>query len=169
MVGKDQILQQLEEEFSIWQNLLNNLTEKQKTSHPFDGLSIKDKVAHLWAWQQRTIERLEAALQEREPEFPEWPAGLDPESEEDLFQVNNWIFESLGYKPWSKIYTDWKSSFNHVIELAKQIPENDLLDPEKYPWLDGYPLVAVLTGTWEHHHIDHFDQIQEWVQKNTGK
>jgi hypothetical protein len=38
-------------------------------------------VIHLWAWQQRTIARMEAALADREPSFPQWSVDLDPDAE----------------------------------------------------------------------------------------
>jgi hypothetical protein len=37
------------------------------------------------------------------------------------------------------------------LELAESIPEKDLLEIGKYPWLREYPLSAVLLGSYEHH------------------
>jgi len=72
----------LKEEFNRWEELLAGMSEEQiSASHLPSNLSIKDVIAHLRAWQQRSVARLEAALLNREPEFPNWPAELDPNSE----------------------------------------------------------------------------------------
>jgi hypothetical protein len=82
MSDKQHIPTMLREEFQRWEELLASLSEEQITAPqlPADW-SIKDVIAHLMAWQQRSIARLEAALLNRAPELPKWPAELDPEPE----------------------------------------------------------------------------------------
>ena len=80
MKMKQHILAALSEEFNAWEELLTSMSEEQITTPPLPSdLSIKDVIAHLWVWQQRSVARLEAALLDREPEFPGWPAELDPD------------------------------------------------------------------------------------------
>jgi len=75
MSEKQQILAALREEFERWEALLAGLSEAQITAPQLDdGWSIKDVIAHLRAWQQRSIARVEAALSDREPDYPDWPA-----------------------------------------------------------------------------------------------
>ena len=82
MNDKAQIITALKEEFNRWEGLLAGISEDQITApHLPSILSIKDVIAHLRAWQLVSIARLEAALINREPEFPKWLAGLDPEAE----------------------------------------------------------------------------------------
>ena len=70
----------LNEEFNRWEHLLAGMSEEQITAPQLPAnLSIKDVIAHLRAWQQRSIARLEAALLDREPEFPRWPEELVPD------------------------------------------------------------------------------------------
>lgn len=164
MGEKEQILQLLEEEYQTWVNLLDNLTEEKITSIQFDGMSIKDKLSHLWAWQQRSIARLKAALYNQKPVFPVWSEGLNAESEEDLDKVNGWIFDTLRDKPWRDVYADWKTGFQQLIALGKQIAEKDLMEIGKYAWLEDHSLCEVLSGSWEHHHVDHLEQLREWVK-----
>jgi hypothetical protein len=56
-------------------------------------------MAHLMAWQQRSLARLEAALQNRQPQFPGWSETLDPESDADLDQVNAGFLKQIGIEP----------------------------------------------------------------------
>jgi hypothetical protein len=167
MDDKAQIIALVKEEFKRWEELLSGLSEQQINTPPDPcELSIKDVVVHLWAWQQRSNARLEAALQRKEPEFPKWPPEFDPEAEGEPDQLNAWIHETYREKPWSSVYRDWKDGFHRLIELGEAIPEKDLLDPERYPLLEGYRLSDVLLGSYEHHHIDHFEHLLTWLRQH---
>ncbi len=160
---KPQILNMLREELDRWEELLAGLSEEYITNPQLpSGLSIKDVITHLWAWQARSIARLEAAVEGREPRYPEWPAELDPETE-DVDKLNDWIFETYRDKPWPEVYRNWKDGFQRFLELGQAIPEDDLFDTEKYDWLDGYSLADVLLGSYEHHHDEHLETLQAWL------
>ena len=74
---KDHILRALREQFNHWEELLLSMSEEQiSAAHFDDDWSIKDVIAHLWAWQQISIARIEAAMHNREPELPKWIAEL---------------------------------------------------------------------------------------------
>ena len=90
MNDKAQIITALRKEFNRWEDLLAGISEEQITApHLPSNRSIKDVIAHLRAWQQVSIARLEAALLNREPEFPKWLAGLHPESEDNRDKYND--------------------------------------------------------------------------------
>jgi hypothetical protein len=114
-------------------------------------MSIKDIVAHLTTWQQINVARFEAARNNKEPEYPKWPPELDLESDDDLDKINAWIYETCRKKTWSEVHQEWKDRFLRFLELAEAIPEKDLLEVGRYPWLKEYPLSAVLLGSHEHH------------------
>ena len=111
MNEKQQMLANLREQFEQWQAFLGELDEAQiaaaQEAHS-GGLSIKDEVAHLWAWQQISNARLAAALGEHEPRFPEWLRGLDPEAESSLETINGWIYELSRDKSWATVRRDWR-------------------------------------------------------------
>jgi len=163
-MDKKQLLTMLKNEFTLWEELLASLSEKQIIAPKLPSdLSIKDVIAHLWLWQQRSIERLEAALQNREPAFPGWPEGLDPESEDDVDRVNAWIHATCQDKPWPSVYRDWREGFLQFMELAEAIPEKDLLEAGKYPWMEGGALALVLWGAYDHHHEEHLEPLLAWL------
>lgn len=166
MNDKKQILTMLNEEFRCWEELLASLSEAQITApHLPANLSIKDVMGHLRAWQQVSIARLEAAQRNQEPLFPAWLEGLDPESEADRDQFNARIYESYHQQPWSRVYQAWRDGFLRFLKLGEAIPENELLDAEKYAWLKGYALIAVLQGSYEHHHVDHLEPLIAWLRQ----
>ncbi len=123
-------------------------------------------IAHLWVWQQRSIARMNAALHDREPEFPGWPETLDPESEDDLEQINAWIYETHREKPWSSVYRDWREGFLRFLDLGEAIPEKDLLDPGRYLWMKGLPLSIILQGSYDHHHEEHLEPLLAWLRQS---
>lgn len=166
MNDKKQIITMLKAEFNRWEELLAGMSEEQITApHLPSNLSIKDVIAHLRAWQQRSVARLEAALLNREPEFPRWPAELDPESE-DADRTNAWIYETYREQPWSSVHRDWREGFLRFLELGEAIPEKDLLAAGRYPWLEGRPLSFILLASYEHHHEDHLEPLLAWLRQH---
>jgi len=167
MNDKQQFLTTLRQEFNRWEELLASMSEEQIAApHLPSNLSIKDVIAHLRAWQQRSIARLEAALLNREPEFPGWPAGLDPESEDNLDHINAWIYETYREQPWPSVHQDWRAGFLRFLELGEAIPEKDLLDAGRYPWMEGQPLSLILSSSYEHHHEEHLEPLLAWLRQH---
>ena len=166
MNDKQQILAALRGEFDRWEELLTGMSEEQITApyaaHKPYNLSLKDVIAHLRAWQQRSVARLEAALLDKQPVFPRWPAEFDPDSEADVELINAWIYANSRDQPWSSVYRDWRAGFLRLLELGEAIPEKDLLDPGRYPWLGGYPLSFILVASGEHHR-EHLEKFNEGV------
>jgi len=156
---KDHIVTALREQFDRWEDLLASLSGEQITAPqmPSDW-STKDVIAHLWAWQKRSIARLEAAIFDREPEFPKWPVEFELESKAGLDKINAWIYETHREQPWTSVYHDWREGFLRFLELSQEIPEKDLLDPQRYPWLGGHPLAFILLVSYDHHreHLEIF-------------
>jgi hypothetical protein len=170
MDGKNKILFALREELNRWEEMLSNLGEALiRAPHLPSNLSIKDVVAHLRAWQQVSIARLEAASLNREPVLPAWLMGLDPESESDRDSFNSRIYETNREIPWKIVHQDWRTGFLQLLELAEGIPENELLDSSRYPWLKGYSLLDMLEGSNEHHHVDHLEPLLAWLEHRADK
>jgi hypothetical protein len=159
---KQQILTMLREEFNRWEVLLASLSEEQITAPQLpDDWSIKDVIAHLRAWQQRSIARLEAALRGGAPEYPAWPEQFDPEMEGQPHDLNAWLYAKDRDQPWPSAHRNWREGFLRFLELGEAIPEQDLLETGKYTWLEGYALFAVLQGSYEHHreHAEYLEPV----------
>lgn len=167
MSDKQQILDTLKNEFDQWEALLAGMSEEQITSpyapdKPYNR-SIKDVIAHLRAWQQRSIARCEAALQDREPKFPRWPTELNPNSEDDVDRINAWLYANSRDQAWTDVHREWREGFLKILELGEAIPENNLLATGKYPWMPEYSLAFILRASFEHHH-EHREPLVAWLQ-----
>jgi hypothetical protein len=161
---KEHILAALREQFNSWEELLAGVSEEQITTPHFDfDWSIKDVIAHLWAWQQISIARVEGGLRNHEPEFPKWIVESIENWEEDADQVNALTFETQHRKPWSEIHHIWRDGFLRLLELSHEISERDLLDGDRYPWLKGHGLALILVASYDHHQ-EHFEKLTDWIR-----
>ncbi len=156
---KSHILAALREQLEAWEATLARLGEAAIVARavPSDW-SIKDELAHLWAWQQRTLARVEAARLDREPEFPAWPFDPNDESEKGTERINTWIHETNRDLPWSSVHQNWRDCFLRVLDAAERITERDLLDSGRYAWLNGHAIAVFLLGTYDHHQ-EHFEKL----------
>ena len=163
---KEHILAALREQFKSWEELLASMDEEQITAPHFDfDWSIKDVMAHLWAWQQISIARMEAGVLDREPEIPKWILSLGEDWEEDADRVNASTFETNHEKSWSEIYHNWKNGFLRFLELGNEISERDLLDGDRYTWLKGYSLAFILVASYDHHQ-EHLEKLHNWLREH---
>lgn len=164
MHTKAEMIDLLKEEFKTWQESLAMLTEEELYMPEFWGyMTVKDVVAHLWKWQERSILRMESAAEGTVPTFDPIFEGLSPDDDDNVDDINFKIYEAYKDKPWEQVFHDWKSRFERFIELSEATPEADLFDKQKYPWLNGYCLYDVLAGSYEHHHVDHLPPLLELI------
>lgn len=162
---KEHILAALREQFTRWEELLASMRDEQLTvPHLPSHWSTKDVLVHLWAWQQRSIARLEAALSDREPKFPKWLPEVDPDLEGNTDQINAWIYTTYHEQPWSKVHQNWREGFLRFLELGEGISEKDLLDAGRYPWLDGHPLAFIFLASYDHHQ-EHLEKLLIGLQE----
>ena len=162
---KDHILAALREQFESWEELLASLNEEQITAPHFDfDWSIKDVMAHLWAWQQISVARIEAGRLDREPRYPEWLANIGRDWEEDADRVNALTFENNHSKPWAEMHGNWRTGFLRFLDVGSEISERKLLDGDQYPWLKGHSLAFILVASYDHHQ-EHFEKLTAWLQE----
>lgn len=163
---KQHILAALREVFGQWENLLDSLSEEQITAPMAPSeWSVKDVVAHLWVWQQRSLARSDAARQQCEPVYTNWPPEENPDTQDDVDRVNAWVYASYHDTPWAKMHQEWRVGFLRLLNSAKQISEKDLLDDSRFEWLDGYSMADVLIGSYSHHK-EHLEELREWLREH---
>ena len=159
---KVHMLSALREQFDSWEELLASLSPEQVVAPQFDlDWSIKDVVSHLWAWQQISIARFEAALLNCEPAYPSWLGQAQANWEEDADQTNERIHRISREMSWTEVHQLWREGFLRLLDAGQSIAETDLLDWDKYPWLNGHSLAGVLLGTYGHHQ-EHLENLLAW-------
>lgn len=162
MPSKEHLVSALRQSHDTWEHLLREMSEEEIARPQFDeDWSVKDVVAHLWAWQQISGARFEAALLEKEPNYPDWLQGADPFiAEENTEEFNSRVRDRYLDSTWQELHTAWERGFLRLIHLAERTPEESLFAKGLYAWLKGYPLSSVLTGSLEHHQ-EHLEDISK--------
>jgi hypothetical protein len=165
MPDKQHLLALLRAESERWQALLASLDEEQLATRALPaGLSVKDLIGHLHAWQQISNARLEAVVANREPAMPAWLGDLAPDAHENLERINAWIHVHYRDQDWADVYAAWRWGFQRFLTLAAAIPEADLFDANRYAWLGGYAPADVLQGSYEHHD-EHYAPLPDLLRQ----
>ena len=163
---KNHILSALLEQYKQWEEFLADLDVEQITAPNFyHDWSIQDIISHLWVWQQISIARMNAVIFDCLPGFPDWLAEFPGDWDEDADQTNNWMYTMFHDRSWTDTHQDWRVGFLQLIDLGQLIPERDLLDGARYPWLNGYSPAFVLMASYEHHQ-EHLEKLSAWLEDN---
>jgi hypothetical protein len=142
--------------------------EQAKQVGSFDAWSFKDTIAHLTSWRLTTAARLEAGLSGDAPAMP-WPASLDVDDvdEGDVDEINRWFYESNQDKPLADILRESGETFDRLERAIVSLPEADLLEPDRFPWSQGWALgPGVIDGTLDHYH-EHEAGLRTWLDRPT--
>lgn len=166
-MNKQEVLQTARAEFDRLEALLSGLSEAQILATVLDdGWSIKDVIAHLKAWQELSIMRLEAGQYGVEPARPNWPEQLDLETESNIDEINAWIYAQHRDMPWPDLYQVWRYGYLRFLALGELIPEEDLLKKKRYAWTDSYSLADSLINS-ARHHKEHREMLLEWLASHS--
>jgi hypothetical protein len=139
----------LKQELAWWSDLIERNDGGLAGSNP--ERTLKDTIAHLMAWQQRSIARMEAAVYHHEPEYNLWPEEMETDDDSSLIAINAWIYDHFKDWSWGEICKAWKIEFTRFIALSEEASEANLEAQGKYAWLDGYALIEVINASAEHH------------------
>lgn len=167
-MNRDELITQLHSIYDKWEELLGRMNVEDIVRPRFErDWSVKDFIAHLWAWQQISVARFEAALRGGDPSYPAWLQGTDPFVAEEHTEVFNARVRAGNQdRSWADVHQDWSQTFLRLIDLAERTPDDALFEEGRYTWLMGYPLSGVLTGSLEHHE-EHYEEISAAVEQMT--
>jgi tetratricopeptide (TPR) repeat protein len=122
-------------------------TERSALGTP-DSWSVKDYLAHLNFWRQQSLIRLAAA------EHGETPPNVD-----DFEELNARNFEEQRLSEWSDILAESERLFAAVTTQLARFSEEELTDPQRYPWRNGQPLATAIIGNFFEHPAEHYTQL----------
>jgi hypothetical protein len=167
-ITKSQVIADLEQVYRQWHELLAGLNDEQKLARLEPSYwTIKDVLAHLWFWQQASVARMEAAIRNTEPDYPDWWELFGPDPEDDVDHTNAWNYTQNRDKPWLQVYASWNNQFEHYLNLVKQVREQDLLEVGRFAWMGKYRLVDSTMGSCGHHQ-EHYDTLVAWLKQHPG-
>ena len=157
--SKAQLLADLQAEQAGWEALLRDIGEERMTQPGVAGeWSIKDIVAHLTAWRRRTVGRLQAALRHEPTPPPPWPSHLQNDDE-----INAWFYATDRDRPLADVLGESRDVFAQLADTLAAFPEAELLDPTRFPWLEGEPLTGA--AFFGHFHEEHEADMRAWLER----
>jgi hypothetical protein len=136
------------------------LTPAQMIETDFPGgWSMKDLLAHLGWWEQRSIEIY------RDLAKGEHPAR--PISSDDVDAVNAQILEQFRSKSLDEVVKFELAAYREVLQLVETAPEADLFDSQRFSaWTKGEPFMEWILGNSSGHYEEHWSSIQDKLARD---
>ena len=129
--------------------LMVQLTEEQRArTGTMEHWAPRDHLAHVSAWRRHLADRLAAAARAETP----------PDTR-DFDRLNVAIFQGAQGQTWDAVVTEAGESHQAVLERLATIPEDDLDDMFRFPWLEGAPLWQSVLGNGYWHVQEHLVKL----------
>jgi hypothetical protein len=143
-----------------WEALLTEVGEPRMAVAGVTGdWSVKDIVAHLTAWERRTVARLNAVRQGGTPEKAPWPPNLSEE------EINAWICEANRKRNLRDVLDDSRQVHDQVMKQLQSVTDEELNEPGRFSWLDGNKLAEYIPGNTYEHYQEHGELIRIWLAR----
>ncbi len=161
-ISKKQLRASMQSEQAAWLALLDEIGEENMTQPEVaGGWSIKDIVAHITGWRRRTVLRFRAALDPTVDMTPDYPAELDEDDEVD--EINAWIYKANRDRPLTDVLNDSREVFQQLVEACDALSDEQLNDPQRFPWLEGERLTGAFI--FGHFHEEHELDMRAWLTR----
>ncbi|HUG16737.1 MAG TPA: maleylpyruvate isomerase N-terminal domain-containing protein [Thermomicrobiales bacterium] len=164
MKTRKELLQEIHDERAAWQALLAEIGgDRMEEPGPMGDWTFKDLTAHLLAWSERTMARIEAGPGGNPP--PPWPASMGTEDEiEDWDEVNAWLYEQQRERPLPDVLADMDRWFVRLAALIETMPEDTLMIPGR-SGIEGMEERALVDAEFFGHFYDeHEASVRAWLQ-----
>lgn len=157
-IDKASVLKEMGTSYATLESLLASL---DKTQYFIEGVipgwSIKDILAHISSWHHRLYQLLDASLYNQEP------AISGPDNIEELDALNAQFYIENKTLPLDDVLVDFRNTYQHILSIVQAMPEEDLLNPQRFSWTRGEPLWKSIAGDTYEHYQEHILQIQQWL------
>lgn len=163
-MNKTDVLETIQLAHTSLEDLLAPLSERQFCTATLEGhRSLKDILAHIAAWERLCADSIAELVQGELPSLPE----------EDDDTRNEQIFLANRDRSLQEVQGDFRDAHQHLLRQAEvlfqTLPEEDLNEPRRFPWLEGHSLLAFIAGHSYDHYAEHAEQIRAWLHASTGQ
>lgn len=131
--------------------------------------SVKDTIAHLAAWQRRTLAWIEAAQRGagqrgRHPVQPEPGFGWD-----EFDAINERSFQRDKNRPLPDVLSDFQDSFEQLYAAAQAMTDDELFGRAGLSSFFRDPVWNYIAGNTFHHYQMHIPPLRQWLETLESK
>jgi hypothetical protein len=154
---KAQLITVTEEAYRNLEREVAGLTEDEmREPHAPDGWSIKDVLVHISGWERMFTGWMDAILRGQRPDRPE---DID---EAWLNATNARLYEESRDRSPEEVRIEAAEWHAAIIALIERMSEDELFDPQRFPYTGGDPVAPWVRGNADEHYDEHRAQIAAW-------
>ena len=130
MDKRNQLLDLLSKSDQSELNFISDISDDERAAiGASQEWAVKDEIIHIAAWKAIMSERFVAARADKShPGYDDWDA------------VNEEIFQRHREDTWQEVLEFRERSYQQLIEQIQSFDEDDLVDEQRYEWLNGHSL-----------------------------
>lgn len=138
-----------EKEYKNLMNLVDNLSESQKTTnYIFENRTAKDIIAHLACWHNLFLNWYKVGMKGEKPEIP--APGY---TFKDTPKLNEDLYQQYKNKTWEEVYNEFNKTYKEIMDIIKNHSEQELEGKKKYKWTGTTNLASYLASTTSSHYV----------------
>lgn len=146
---KSTLLDLLEQTRAAQQALLADLSDAERAATgTAEHWAAKDILTHITVWKERTAERLACAVR-----------GAMPPDTHDFEALNARDFEQMHARTWADVAASEARVHGDLVAAIQQLSDADLIEPERYAWMNGNPLCLTILGNGITHPQEHLVKL----------
>ena len=155
---RDEIIDALEDTREKFLEALEDLSDEAlQEPGVFADWSIKDILYHISMWEAELVKLLWQAAQGQHPTTAHFSASPTP-----VDQINADWLEKGRERPLELVWQDFEGVRKQTSRRVDAFSDEDLNDPQCFPWLHGRPLWEWVAGDSYEHEEEHLADIQAW-------
>ena len=121
--------------------------------------SVKDVLAHIAFWERYAANIIRDAMRGAAPALV-----ADDETERNNASVVAQYYQ----RSLASVIADWQQAREDLLDAIEELDDDDLNDPDRFPWSEGRTLLDRIAGNSFEHEQEHIEQIRAWTLRVKG-
>ncbi len=152
---KADLLARIAHERAVLDGRIGGLTPEEAAQPGADGvLSTQAMLAHIAGWEARCTEWIAADLRGDIPAVPAPGATWD-----DMDRLNAEAIAASADQSLAQVRAAAAATHAAFVAQLVALPEADLTDPQRFPWLRGHTILPLVVACSYEHYEEHAAQL----------
>lgn len=158
--NKKELLEFGEAEFKRLFELVDGLSPKARDEeHVFDNRTIKDIVAHLYAWQLLELDWYQEGMKGKKPEIPA-PGYIF----KDVPALNEKLYQEYKSISWAKLKKQFTATHKKFMAIISKHSDEELVTKKKYTWTGSTNMASYFASALSSHYVWAIDLIRKHLK-----